>query len=76
MREYSFTEARQHFAAILEEASKEGGVCIKKRNGEAFFIKPAVQKKSPLDIEGVSLGIGVSEITDFIREGREREYGY
>jgi hypothetical protein len=29
MREYSFTEARQNFAALLEEAKREGVVCIK-----------------------------------------------
>ncbi|WP_089728277.1 type II toxin-antitoxin system Phd/YefM family antitoxin [Candidatus Thiosymbion oneisti] len=74
MREYSFREARQHFAAILEEAKREGSVCIKKRDGEAFFIKPAISKKSPLDIEGVNLGISSSEIVDVIREGRERKY--
>ncbi len=72
MREYSFTEARQHFAAILEEAKKEGVVCIKKRDGEAFFIKPATSKKSPLDIKGVNLGLSASDIVEAIREGRER----
>ena len=30
MREYSFTEARQNFATILDEAKKDGAVCIKK----------------------------------------------
>ena len=74
MREYSFTEARQHFASILDEAKREGAVCIKKRDGEAFYIKPAVQKKSPLDVKGVDLGISSSEIVDIIREGRERNY--
>jgi hypothetical protein len=34
MKEYSFTEARQHFASILDEARKEGVVCVKKRDGE------------------------------------------
>ena len=52
MREYSFTEARQCFAAILDEAKKEGVVCIKKRDGETFLLKPAPPKKSPLDCEG------------------------
>ena len=33
MREFSFTEARQHFASILDEAKKEGVVCVKKRDG-------------------------------------------
>lgn len=74
MKEYSFTEARQHFASILDEAKKDGAVCIKKRNGEIFTIKPAQQKQSPLEVEGVDLGINSSEIVDAIRKGRERSY--
>jgi len=74
MREYSFTEARQHFASLLEEAKKEGAVCIKKRDGESFYLKPVEQKKSPLDIKGVDLEISSSEIVDIVREGRERKY--
>ncbi len=74
MREYSFTEARQNFAAILEEAKREGVVCIKKRDGESFYIKPADSKKSPLDVKGVNLGMSSSEIVDVVREGREKKY--
>ncbi len=74
MREYSFTEARQHFASLLEEAKKEGAVCIKKRDGESFYLKPVVPKKSPLDIKGVDLEISSKEIVDIVREGRERKY--
>jgi prevent-host-death family protein len=74
MKEYSFTEARQHFAALLDEAKKEGVVCIKKRNGESFYIRPATTKKSPLDVKGVDLDISSSEIVDIVREGRERNY--
>lgn len=74
MREYSFTEARQHFASILDEAKKEGVVCIKKRDGESFYIKPVAPKKSPLDIKGVDLGVTSSEIVDIVRKGRERKY--
>ena len=74
MREYSFTEARQNFASLLDEAKKEGVVCIKKRDGETFYIKPAEPKKSPLDVKGVNLGITASEIVDVVRKGRERKY--
>ncbi len=74
MKEYSFTEARQHFASILDEAKKEGIVCIKKRDGESFYIKPATPRESPLDVKGVDLGITSSEIVDAIRESRERKY--
>ena len=74
MREYSFTEARQHFASVLDEARKEGIICIKKRNGEAFYIKPVISKISPLDIKGVDLGISSEEIIDIVRSGRERNH--
>ena len=74
MREYSFTEARQHFASILDEAKREGVVCIKKRDGESFYLTPAISKKSPLDVQGIDLGLKASEIVDVIREGRERKY--
>ncbi len=74
MREYSFTEARQHFASILDEAKKEGVVCIKKRDGEMFYLKPATPKKSPLDIKGVDLGLSSAEIVELLRKGRERHY--
>lgn len=75
MREYSFTEARQNFASILDEAKKEGVVCIKKRNGESYYIKPVISKKSPLDVKGVDLEISTEDIIDVIRSGRERGYG-
>ena len=71
MKEYTFTEARQHFASILENAKKDGAVCIKKRDGEAFYITPATQKLSPLDVDGVNLGITSAEIVDVVKEGRE-----
>ena len=74
MREYSFTEARQHFASILNEAKKEGVICVKKRDGEAFYIRPAMPQKSPLDVKGVNLNISSSDIIDAIRESRERNY--
>ena len=74
MKEYSFTQARQHFASLLDEAKKEGVVCIKKRDGESFYIKSAKPKKSPLDVKGVELGITSSEIVEAIRKSRERSY--
>ena len=74
MKEYSFTEARQNFASLLEEAKKSGIVRIRKKDGEAFYIKPEIAKKSPLDIEGVEVDISASEIVDIVREGRERQH--
>ena len=74
MREYTFTEARQHFASLLEEAKREGVVCIKKRDGEAYYLRPVVPRQSPLDVEGVDLNLDAQEIVDLVRAGRERDY--
>ena len=72
MKEYSFTEARQNFASLLNEARQSGMVCIRKRNGETFYVKPAITKKSPLDIEGIDLRVTRDEIVDRVRESRKR----
>ena len=72
MKEYSFTEARQNFASLLDEAQQKGVVCIRKRNGEAFYIKPAIMKESPLDIAGIDLQVARNDIVDSVRESRKR----
>ncbi|NPA81832.1 MAG: type II toxin-antitoxin system Phd/YefM family antitoxin [Epsilonproteobacteria bacterium] len=71
---YTYSEARQKLAKILEEAIMEGEVLVKRKDGTIFIIKPISIKKSPLDIEGVDLDISTSEIIDIIREGREKRY--
>ena len=72
MKEYSFTEARQNFASLLDEEQQKGAVCIRKRNGEAFYVKPAIMKESPLDIAGIDLQVTRNDIVDSVRESRER----
>ncbi len=73
MKEYTFTEARQNFASLLEEAKKEGIVCIRKKDGEAFYVRPEPPKRSPLEVHGVDINITAEEIVEMVREGRERE---
>ena len=72
MQVYTFSEARQKLASILEQASIDGEVRIKRRDGRKYILKPESDKKSPLDGKGVDIGISASEIVDFVREGRER----
>ena len=40
MHVYTFSEARQQLSAVLEQAAREGQVCIKRRDGKAFILKP------------------------------------
>lgn len=70
MEVYTFTEARQNFASILDNAKKQGSVRIKRRDGQSFIITPEKPKDSPLDVEGLDLNLSTEEIIDFIKEGR------
>jgi PHD/YefM family antitoxin component YafN of YafNO toxin-antitoxin module len=72
MKSYTFSEARQNFAAILEQARRDGAVRIQRRDGQSFVLTPEIQKVSPLDIPGVHLSRPMTrqEILESIQESR------
>ena len=73
MKAYTYSEARENFASILEEAERDGAVEIRRRDGAIFRILPAPKSKSsPLDVRGIKLGIDTKDIVAIVREGRER----
>jgi len=69
---YTFSDARQKFASVLEKAKAEGKVLIKRKDGSVFVIQPVSQSKSPLDVKGIDLELSAAEIVDIVREVRER----
>jgi len=74
MIEYTYSDARQNLAALLEQATRDGEVRIRRRDGRVFVLRAQPLEGSPLDIGSVDLGVTTAEIVDIIREGRER-YG-
>ena len=72
MKSYTFSEARQNFAAILEQARRDGAVRIQRRDGQSFVLIPEQQNTSPLDIAGITPAQPISrdDILTSIREGR------
>ena len=70
MNTYTYTEARQKLASILEQAAKYGEVRIKRRDGQVFVIKPQKRKGSPLAVDGIKLNLSRNEILQSIEEGR------
>jgi hypothetical protein len=70
MRVYTYSEARRKLASLLEQAVEEGEIKIKRRDGQTFVIRPEKRAGSPLDVEGIDLGITTAEIVQFIQEGR------
>lgn len=70
MNTYTYTEARQKLASLLEQAAKYGEVRIKRRDGQVFIIKPQKRKGSPLAVDGIKLNLSRYEILQSIEEGR------
>jgi len=72
MTTFTFSEARQRFAAVLEKAKSEGRVLVKRRDGTVFMIQPVEKPESPLDVAGVDLRLKADEIVGIVREIRRR----
>ena len=72
MKVYTYSQARQNLAQLLDDARDEGEVQIKRRDGQTFVLKPVKEKKSPLDVDGVSSDLSLEELNQAVRESRER----
>ena len=72
MHVYTYSEARQKLASVLEQAEDTGKVLIKRKDGRTFALVPERNAASPLDVPSIKAKITTQEIDDIIREGRER----
>jgi len=68
---YTYSEARQNLASLLEKAIYDGEVRVKRKDGQIFVILPDATVGSPLDIESIDLDLTKEEIIEFIHEGRQ-----
>jgi len=73
MKSYTYSEARENFASVLEEVERDGTVEIRRRDGAVFRIVSAPKSRnSPLEVKGVKLKVRTPELVAAVREGRER----
>ena len=72
MQVFTYSEARQKLALLLDEAGASGKALIRRRDGTTFAVIPERSRQSPLDIAGVDVDVTTEEILQCIREGRER----
>ena len=73
MKIYTYSQAREKLADILEE-SKTEEVVIRRRKGDMYAITPKSPhpRRSPFDVPGLRKRISRQEILEAIRESRER----
>ena len=72
MKTYTYSQARQNLATLLEKAKQDGEIIIKRKDGSTFVVKPVSKQKSPLNVDGIDLDLTSDEIIDIIRESRTR----
>ena len=70
MNVYTYSEARQRFASVLETARKKGKVLVRRKDGTTFAIIPEKKARSPLDVEGINTTVRTDDIVRAIRESR------
>jgi len=71
MKVYTYSEARQRLADVLNNARSEE-VIIKRRGGETFSIILRKSKKSPFDVPGINTKATTKDILAAVGESRER----
>ena len=70
MKVYSYSEARQRLAEVLNRARREGEVEIRRRDGQVFVVRPTASAGSPLDVPAVSADLSRGEIVGLVRASR------
>jgi antitoxin Phd len=68
----TYLDTQRDLPALLEEATRTGEIRIQRADGKTFVLTLEKEKRSPLDVPGVDLGVSTEEILNVIRESRER----
>jgi len=72
MEVYTYSEARQNLATLLDQAEASGKVIIRRKDGRSYALIPETLSTSPLDVPSIQSTLSSQEIVEIIREGRER----
>ena len=74
MRVYTYSEARQNLAEVLDRAKTEE-VVIKRRDGDTFVLTYKKLQSSPFDVPGIDIpGLTAEDIVEAVRYSREQPW--
>jgi len=71
MRVFTYSQARQTLATVLDTARKEQ-VLITRRGGDTFAVTYKTTPKSPFDVPGIKTNATTRDILEAIRDSRSR----
>lgn len=73
MTVFTYSQARQKLARVLDIAKREGSVQITRKDGSLFSLTALKKtKRSPFKIQGIKTRASTKDILDAVRETRER----
>ena len=76
MNVYTYSEARQKLASVLDTAELTGKVLIRRKDGSTFALTPESASKSPLDVAAIKVDISTQEIVSVVRKARSKARGW
>lgn len=72
MSVYTPADARQHFDQLLTEAREDHDVMIETPDGDVFVLRRMTHTTFDASLPHLGIHLSRQEITDYIRETRER----
>jgi len=72
MQVYTYSEARQKLASVLDKAEASGKVLIRRKDGRTFSLSPERTEGSPLDIPSIKARVTTDELVAIVRKERGR----
>jgi antitoxin Phd len=72
MQVYTYFEARQRLASVLDKAEVSGKVLIRRKDGRTFSLSPERTEASPLDVPSIRARVTTDELLSIVRQERGR----
>ena len=73
MKIFTYSQARQNFATVLDLARREGAVMIKRKDGSIFKLSPTARNNaSPFDVRSIKTKATTADIISSVRDSRQR----
>jgi len=73
MTVFSYSQARQNLATLLDVVFRDGVAVIERRSGESFEIRPIKTVRSAFDVPGIKTKATTADIVSAVRESRTYE---
>jgi antitoxin Phd len=67
---FTYSEARQKLASVLDRAKSTGKVLIRRKDGSTFALVPETMPNSPLDVPSIKANISTEQITSLVKKER------